>query len=111
MQITREQALAVLQQRLAQRALLRYRPYPWQARFHAEGANKSQRMLRAANRVGKTLCAGSEYAYHLTGRYPEWWIGRRFEKHTLQWTGSPTHEESPEHVHQAPLGRPGANFS
>lgn len=32
----------------------------------------------AANRAGKTIAGGCEVAYHLTGKYPRWWDGRRF---------------------------------
>ena len=110
-QLSREQALAELQRRIAQRQLLRYRPYPWQLRFHAAGATKPQRMIRAANRVGKTRGAGSEVAYHLTGRYPDWWTGRAFDKHTLCWTGSPTNETSRDIVQKELLGDPPESFT
>lgn len=64
--------------------LKNYRPYEYQARFHnAEGFQTpgkpaAQRLLMAANKVGKTWCAAMEVAYHATGRYPEWWRGSRF---------------------------------
>lgn len=63
--------------------LKNYAPYPYQVRFHnAEGFQTpgrpaSQRMLMAANKVGKTWCAGMEVAMHATGRYPEWYKGTR----------------------------------
>jgi hypothetical protein len=38
----------------------------------------------AGNRVGKTVAAGTELTYHLTGCYPHWWRGRRFKRATLQ---------------------------
>lgn len=61
-----------------------YDPYPYQLEFHnARGLNSdrpaAQRLLMAANKVGKTFCTGMETAYHATGRYPEWWRGTRFE--------------------------------
>ena len=31
-----------------------YSPYPWQERLYRAGANNKQRLLMAANRVGKT---------------------------------------------------------
>lgn len=58
----------------------------------------------AANRVGKTQGAACEVSYHLTGEYPEWWIGRRFDKATLVWTGSPTNETSKDIVQNELLG-------
>jgi len=58
----------------------------------------------AANRVGKTICAACEVSYHLTGEYPSWWEGRKFEKPTLIWTGSPTNETSRDIVQAELLG-------
>lgn len=82
----------------------KYRPYPWQKDFHAAGADNPERMLMAANRVGKTISAGCEITYHLTGDYPDWWEGRRFLSPTLVWTGSPTNETSRDIVQAELLG-------
>ena len=41
---------------------------------------------------------------HLTGEYPSWWTGRRFDKPVLWWTGSPTTETSRDIVQKALLG-------
>lgn len=81
-----------------------YKPYPWQKRFHDAGSNHQERMLMAANRVGKTLSAGAEVAFHLTGEYPDWWEGKTFDKPTLVWTGSPTNETSRDIVQNELLG-------
>lgn len=37
---------------------------------------------------GKTLAAGNEVGFHVTGDYPEWWEGRRFDRPTVWWVGS-----------------------
>ena len=37
-------------------------------------------ILLAANRIGKTVSTCSETAIHLTGQYPAWWTGKRFNK-------------------------------
>ena len=84
--------------------LNKYQPYPWQKDFHAAGKDYPERMLMAANRVGKTISAGCECAFHLTGEYPEWWVGKRFLKPTLVWTGSPTNETSRDIVQAELLG-------
>jgi phage terminase large subunit-like protein len=89
---------------IALNKILTYRPYPWQKEFHAAGADYPERMLMAANRVGKTVSAGCEVSFHLTGDYPEWWAGKRFEKPTLVWTGSPTNETSKDIVQAELLG-------
>jgi phage terminase large subunit-like protein len=89
---------------VAGQKLKRYRPYDWQKAFHAAGADNPERMLMAANRVGKTQCAAAEVAYHLTGEYPDWWEGKRFLHPTLVWTGSPTNETSRDIVQTELLG-------
>ena len=51
---------------------LRRALYPRHVEFFELGATCSERVFMAGNRVGKTMAAGTELAYHLTGRYP-WW--------------------------------------
>ena len=59
---------------------LRYfRPFEHQMRFFAT-AESDRRGILAANRIGKTVSTCYETAMHLTGQYPEWWQGRRFNK-------------------------------
>lgn len=77
---------------------------PWQFDFHNAGKEYRERMLIAANRVGKTQCAAPEVAMHMTGRYPDWWEGKRFKKPVLVWTGSPTNETSRDIVQKALIG-------
>lgn len=89
---------------LAGNKLATYRPYPWQKEFHDAGKDHPERMLMAANRVGKTQCAACEVSFHMTGNYPEWWEGKRFAKPVLIWTGSPTNETSLEIVQTELLG-------
>ena len=62
-----------------------YAPYSKQLEFHA--ANEAERMMGAGNQVGKTYCGSREAAYHLTGRYPEWWERKQYPKIILfkQW--------------------------
>lgn len=81
-----------------------YKPYPWQKEFAAAGRDNPERMLMAANRVGKTLTAAIEVAYHLTGEYPNDWEGKRFDAPVLVWTGSPTNETSRDIVQAELLG-------
>lgn len=78
--------------------------YHWQVEFHNAGAKHQQRMLMAANRVGKTMAGAAEVAIHMTGRYPPWWQGRRFEKPVTVWCGSVTNEASRDIVQSALLG-------
>jgi phage terminase large subunit-like protein len=55
-----------------------FQPYQWQLDFYRAGVGNKQRLLMAANRVGKTMSAAYELACHLTGDYPDWWEGHRF---------------------------------
>lgn len=87
-----------------------YKPYEWQREFHAAGKENPERMLMAANRVGKTFSGGGETAYHATGLYPDWWEGKRFDEPVLIWTGSPTNETSRDIVQNELLGGLGENL-
>src|SRR5690242_557010 len=89
---------------IAANRIATYRPYPWQKDFHDAGATNAERMLMAANRVGKTLSAGAEISFHLTGEYPNWWAGKRFKHPVLIWTGSPTNETSRDIVQAELIG-------
>ena len=64
-------------------------PYPWQLRLYdkedTQGDPAMQRLAMCANRVGKTFGGCAETTYHLTGDYPDWWPGHRFEKPILAW--------------------------
>lgn len=53
--------------------------HDWQRTFFAAGADHRERMVLAGNRTGKTLSSTYEVALHLTGLYPDWWEGVRFD--------------------------------
>lgn len=76
-----------LRARIAEHRLRDYRPYTKQQQFHAHGAAKRERLLRAGNQQGKTFSAAAETAMHLTGQYPEWWEGRRWSLAVKGWAG------------------------
>ena len=69
-------------------ALAAYRPYPKQRAFHAMGKTKRERAFLAGTQLGKTLSASREVAMHLTGWYPSWWDGIRFDEPTRWGVGS-----------------------
>lgn len=68
-------------------------PYPWQVEFHNAGGSNRQRAIVAANRVGKTRTVAAEVAMHLTGLYPEWWVGRRFAAPVDFWVAGNTNQD------------------
>lgn len=87
--------------------LLDYRPYPKQREFHALGKTKRERACLSANQVGKTYCGAAEMAMHLTGFYPEWWVGLRFDHPINAWAGAITNEDARDVVQKALFGREG----
>lgn len=56
-----------------------FRPFDHQQRFFATGS-ADRRGILAANRIGKTVSTCYETAMHLTGLYPAWWKGKRFNR-------------------------------
>src|SRR5215813_15606402 len=65
---------------------LRRELYPKHQEFFAAGAKFRERLMLAANRVGKTEGVGGyELVLHLTGQYPGWWKGRRFDRPIRAW--------------------------
>ena len=79
------EAIALVKKDKLENRLKYFKPYEWQKKFYKAGPKHKQRMLMAANRVGKTACQAAEVAYHLTGRYPSWWEGVRFDRPTRIW--------------------------
>jgi phage terminase large subunit-like protein len=73
---------------------LRRELYPKHMAFFAAGSKFRQRLMLAANRVGKTESVGVyELVCHLTGIYPEWWDaigGRRFNRPIVAWAAGDT---------------------
>jgi len=61
----------------------------------------------AGNQLGKTLAGGFEAAIHATGRYPEWWTGRRFDRPTIGWACGVTGEVVRDTVQRVLVGRSG----
>lgn len=94
------------ERRKARNQLSFYRPYAKQKEFHANGLTARERLLMAGNQLGKTFCGAAEMAYHLTGLYPDWWEGRRFESGIDAWAGSDTGETTRDNVQNRLVGPP-----
>lgn len=93
-------------QALRERKLEDYAPYPKQRQFHTLGATMRERLLRAGNQQGKTYSTGAEMAYHLTGLYPAWWQGRRWERPIVGWASGETGEATRDNAQRVLLGMP-----
>jgi phage terminase large subunit-like protein len=101
-----EQMRQELQKRAAERRLIDYQPYEKQHIFHAAGATYRERMLMAGNQLGKTLSASYETAMHLTGRYPAWWDGKRYDRPVRWLAGSESGELTTKGIQRLMLGPP-----
>lgn len=84
-----------------------YKPYEKQQAFHDLSLSKKERLLMAGNRNGKTYCGAAEFAMHLTGKYPDWWLGRRWDRPIEAWAGSDTGNTCRDIVQNELCGTPG----
>ena len=87
------------------RGPLRRELYAKHLEFFEAGTCKNERLFMAGNRVGKTEGVGAyEASLHLTGRYPEWWKGRRFSKPISAWAAGQTSKTTRDIIQLALLG-------
>ena len=75
--------------------------------FIEAGLRHRERLFIAANRVGKSLLGSFELAIHLTGRYPSWWQGRRFNGPIKAWAAGDSSKTVREIIQEKLLGKPG----
>ena len=83
-----------------------YRPYAKQREFHDAGAEHRERLFMAGNQLGKTVAGSFEMAMHLTGRYPDWWRGRRFDAPGRYWAAGETRLSTRDTVQKLLVGEP-----
>lgn len=86
--------------------LTNYSPYPKQSDFHAAGAIHRERLFMAGNQLGKTVAGSMEWAMHLTGKYPDWWAGRRFAEPGRYWAGGETRVSTRDSIQKLLVGEP-----
>ena len=60
----------------------------------------------AGNQLGKTWAGGFECAMHLSGQYPDWWNGRRFDRPVRLWAAGVTAEGTRDNPQRILLGPP-----
>jgi phage terminase large subunit-like protein len=90
----------------SQTKLKQYRPYAKQEEFHAAGVTHRERLFMAGNRCGKTLSGAAEMSMHLTGAYPAWWVGKRFDRPVRAWAAGITNESTRDVVQDKLIGPP-----
>lgn len=60
----------------------------------------------AGNQLGKTMAGTAEDSYHLTGDYPDWWTGHRFDKPITMLAGSESYELTRDGLQRLLIGPP-----
>ena len=93
-----------LENRKATNRMNDYLPYEYQTKFHNTVAQ--QRLLMAGNRIGKSFCGAMEMAYHVTGHYPTWWEGKRFNRPIRAWAGGVSNETTRDVCQKELIGQP-----
>ena len=78
--------------------------YAKQMQFFRLGATHNERGLFGGNRSGKTIAGGCEMVYHLTGEYPDWWEGRRFDHPVDAWAAGDTGKNVRDIIQRLMLG-------
>lgn len=81
--------------------------YPKHLAFFAAGARHRVRAFIAGNRVGKSEAGAYEVTCHLTGEYPPWWEGRRFDGPVNVWAAGDTTKTARDILQVKLLGKPG----
>jgi len=74
-----EELVVAVRDDMEYNALKYFRPFGHQRKFF-DTYKSDRRGILAANRIGKTVSTCYETAMHLTGRYPAWWQGKRYDK-------------------------------
>lgn len=102
------------QRRSSQRKLQTYYPdtgplrrelYTKHLEFFRLGLTVKQRLALCANRIGKTEgMGGFEIACHVTGQYPDWWEGYRFDRPTVGWIAGETAKDVRDSVQKKLFG-------
>ena len=98
--------LGELNKRQEENRLNYYQPYEFQKRFHKAGSESSQRLLMAANRVGKSYVGAMEMSAHLTGLYPKWWKGKKYDKPIRAWVCGASNETTRDICQKELFGQP-----
>ena len=76
--------------------------------FFKAGAQYRERLFLAGNRTGKSTMAAYECTCHMTGRYPGWWEGKRFDQPIKCWVAGESGKKVREVVQEKLFGPPHA---
>lgn len=98
--------LQIRDRRQRENWLVNYKPYGKQREFHEMGARFRERLFMAGNQLGKTYSGAAEVAFHATGRYPDWWDGKRFHRPVSVLVGSESGELTRKGIQRLLVGSP-----
>ena len=87
--------------------------YAKHLQFFAGGLAHRERLFISANRIGKTRAACYELVVHLTGLYPDWWEGRRFDHPIRAWAAGTSSKKVKEILQEelfGPVGQLGTGM-
>ncbi len=107
--MSNEKTLELLKEkkrRVEENRIKLYKPYEYQQKFHSVGHSAAQRILMAANRVGKTFCGAAETSYHMTGVYPDWWKGHKFDHPVRVWAAGESNDTTRDIIQKELFGNP-----
>ena len=85
-----------------------FKPYSKQKDFITATHSHRETLFAAGNQLGKTYAAANALAIMLTGEYPEWWDGRRWDRPIAVWVGGVTNESTRDTMQRLLMGRPGS---
>ena len=85
--------------------------YPKQMKFFALEKTEDEIALFGGNRTGKTHCGCFADTLHLTGLYPDWWPGRRFERPINMWVATDTGKNTRDILQEKFCGQPGVEHA
>lgn len=71
-----------------------FKPNKKQLEYFETGLVARERALIAANRFGKTLSVSLEVCAHLTGNYPDWWNGYKYDRPLNVWVAGVSNKET-----------------
>lgn len=81
-----------------------FNPYKFQLNMFEAGKKYRSRFACLANRIGKTFSASAEVSYHLTGNYPDWWTGIKYDRPIKLWAVGITTKSTKEVLQNEILG-------
>jgi phage terminase large subunit-like protein len=84
-----------------------FQPYERQQAFFEMGATKRERLFMAGTQTGKSEGGAFETACHLTGIYPPWWSGKKFDHPVKAWAAAETAEQVRDIAQAKLCGTPG----